>query len=119
MLVAFSSVSFCQEIKNNYPMTQSESKKYTYCELVERIKAFSKNTIEIDFGKSAILYKTNPEYLYENGKQIVFDSFIDGMNYMGNLGWEFVQVYTKDFDGKNYSEQDIKMHWILRKEIKE
>lgn len=42
-------------------------------------------------------------------KRKIFNSMIDGMNYMGKLGWEFVQAYTV-----TVGEQNV-YHWLLKK----
>lgn len=110
MVLVYSSVGFSQQNIIN----QEPTKKYAYCELVEEEWLLSNDYIRIEFGKSKDFYEKDTLYLYENNKEIVFDCFVDGMNYMSNLGWEFVQAYTK-----NYDERGSVIHWILRKEIKE
>ena len=51
-----------------------------------------------------------------NGKKIVFNSMVDGMNYMGKFGWKFAQAYaiTTGTTGKYFL-----YHWLLYKDIVE
>lgn len=37
----------------------------------------------------------------ETGKNIVFNSMVDAMNFMGKLGWEFEQAYVVTMGGQN------------------
>ena len=48
-----------------------------------------------------------------NGKKIVFNSMVDGMNYMGKFGWKFAQAYAITIGQSNV------YHWLLYKDIVE
>ena len=43
----------------------------------------------------------------------LFNSMIDGLNYMGSKGWEFVQAYTITLNNSSI------YHYVLKKTIKE
>ena len=51
------------------------------------------------------------ELVDENGEKIVFNSMIDAMNYMGALGWNFVQAYAITMANANV------YHYIMYKDI--
>lgn len=87
---------------------------FVYCELVGTTNfAQTKVTVEIDFGQARKVFERNQRLLDEKGKPIKFNSMIDAMNYMGRMGWEFVQAYVAT-EGKSNV-----YHWILKKKLKE
>ena len=47
----------------------------------------------------------------ENGQALEFNSMVDAMNYMGELGWKFVQAYVVTIGNSNV------YHWLLQKEL--
>lgn len=51
-----------------------------------------------------------------NGKKIVFNSMVDGMNYMGKFGWKFAQAYAMT---TGTTGQHFLYHWLLYKDIVE
>lgn len=53
----------------------------------------------------------------ENGNVIVFNSMIDAMNYMGNLGWEFEQAYVVTVGSGSTS--SLVYHWLLSRYVGE
>lgn len=82
-----------------------------YCELVGEQKLMStKFSVQVDFGqKQKIGYG---QFLVdEKGKRISFNSMIDAMNFMGELGWEFEQAYIVTV-GSDDSQRRI-YHWLL------
>ncbi len=86
-----------------------------YCELVGTEKFLSsKVTVTVDFGQQRSVW-TNGSYYQtlvdENGKKLDFQSMVDAMNYMGQLGWKFEQAYVAT-EGK----QNV-YHWLLSKDI--
>ena len=49
--------------------------------------------------------------LDENGEKLVFNSMVDAMNFMGELGWEFQDAYVI-----TVGQQHV-YHWLLAKYI--
>lgn len=91
-----------------------EHKRYIYCELLGRGKLLSsKISVDIDFGQSVSFWAPDRRYKDENGKPVNFNSMVDAMNFMGSLGWEFVQAYVVTESNQNV------YHWLLKMEIKE
>ena len=110
---------FAQE--NNDQVIQEENssqfiehKKFIYCELLGQAKFLSsKINVDIDFGQSVSFWAPDRRYKDENGKPVNFNSMVDAMNFMGTLGWEFVQAYIVTESNQNV------YHWLLKMEIKE
>ncbi len=91
-----------------------EHKKYVYCEIMGREKLLSsKVNVDIDFGQAVSFWAPDRRYKDENGKPVTFNSMVDAMNFMGSLGWEFVQAYVVTVSNQNV------YHWLLKMEIKE
>jgi len=91
-----------------------EHKKFIYCELLGRAKLLStKVNVDIDFGQSVSFWAPDRRYKDENGKPVNFNSMVDAMNFMGTLGWEFVQAYIVTESNQNV------YHWLLKMQIKE
>lgn len=90
-----------------------EQKSYVYCELLGRGKLLSsKVTVDIDFGQSVSFWAPDRRYRDENGKPVAFNSMVDAMNFMGSLGWEFVQAYVVTESSQNV------YHWLLKMEVR-
>lgn len=86
-----------------------------YCELVGSQKFLSsKVTVQIDFGQQTSLFSDN-RLVDENGDVVVFNSMVDAMNYMGELGWEFEQAYVVTM-GSGSSSSNV-YHWLLSKYV--
>ncbi|WP_298063264.1 hypothetical protein [uncultured Rikenella sp.] len=89
------------------------SPKKVYCELLGVRKLLSaKVTVVVDFGQNP---HDNSKLVDENGKKITFNSMVDAMNYMGELGWEFEDAYAITL-GTGASGQNV-YHWLLSKYI--
>jgi hypothetical protein len=89
-----------------------ESAKFVYCELVGTQKFMStKVTIAVDFGEERNAWKDNRMRDEESGKVKVFNSMVDGLNYMGDNGWEFVQAYVVTYGNQNV------YRWLLKRQI--
>lgn len=87
---------------------------FVYCQLVGTANfTMTKVTVEIDFGQARKVFERNKRLLDENGKPIKFNSMVDAMNYMGSMGWEFVQAYVVTVNNSNV------YHWLLKKKLKE
>lgn len=89
---------------------QSDTTKYSYCELIGTARLFSnKVTIDIDFGEAKNMWLDNRVRDEQTGKVRIFNSMVDALNYMGNDGWEFVQAYVVTVGQQNV------YHWLLKK----
>ena len=80
-----------------------------YCELVGTLKLNAKVKVAIDYGQNARW--GNNTMVDENGQTLEFNSMVDAMNYMGELGWKFVQAYVVTIGNSNV------YHWLLQKEL--
>jgi hypothetical protein len=88
----------------------ADSTQYMYCELVGYQKFLStKMTMIVDFGETMNYWKDNRVRDEESGKVKTFNSMVDGLNYMGKNGWEFVQAYVVTIQSQNV------YHWLLKK----
>ncbi len=86
--------------------------RYVYCRLVGLGKLFStKVTVSIDYGESKGYWEDRRIKDERSGRVKVFNSMIDGMNYMGSKGWEFVQAYVIS------SSLGLSYHYILKKKL--
>lgn len=94
--------------KQELPDYLFEQTGYIYCELLGEGKFLStKLNVRVDFGLD-VSYKEK-HLRDENGDKITFTSMVDAMNYMGSMGWEFVQAYVVTSGNQNV------YHWLLRK----
>lgn len=100
-----------------YSQTENGTTKSAYAELLGYQKGiFSKKvTVSIDFGQKVSFWKqcSDDKIVDENGKDVVFNSMVDAMNFMGKRGWKFVQAYVVTEGNQNV------YHWLLSKEIVE
>ena len=89
------------------------AQKRVFCEIVGTQSILTmKVVIDIDFGqqsKSAADHRLTDE----NGKSLKFNSMIDALNYMGELGWEFEQAFAITHANSNV------YHYLLSREIGE
>lgn len=86
-----------------------------YVELVGIQKGLfsEKVTITVDFGQEVSFWKRGRDnkIVDENGKDIVFNTMVDAMNFMGKRGWQFVQAYVVTEGNSNV------YHWLLSKVV--
>jgi len=110
MIIGFNQKTYSQQQKQ----IQSDTIQYVYCEIVGTGKLMSnKVTIEIDFGEFKSIWTDNRLKDPATGKRKVFNGMIDAVNYMGNMGWEFVQAYVVSINtGTGY--QNV-YHYLLKK----
>lgn len=82
LLVALSWTSYAQPQSN-----ENENKKsYMYCEIVGMTKFMSnKVNVTLDFGQFN-KFGSDQRLRDEEGKPIVFNSMVDAMNWMGQMG---------------------------------
>lgn len=90
--------------------------KQVYCEIVGTSASLlgKEVTVSIDFGQDRKLFKSQA-LVDELGAPIVFNSMIDALNWMGQLGWEFAQAYVVTTDSPK---QNV-YHYLLTKKLKE
>ena len=106
MSVSFSSVAQDKKTSN-----------YAYCEIVGTSNfSGSKIKVEVDFGQDKKLWGQNitGKLLDEKGEEVKFNSMVDAMNYMSNLGWEFVQAYVMPIAGMS---KENYYHFLLKKKL--
>ena len=83
---------------------------WVYCELVGTAKVLSKKvTVEIDYGQEQKFFERSQIIDETTGKPRVFNSMVDGLNYMGTEGWEFTQAYVVTVGNTNV------YHWLLKR----
>ncbi|MBO4568135.1 MAG: hypothetical protein J5686_04260 [Bacteroidales bacterium] len=80
-----------------------------YCELVGTQKLNGKVKVEVDYGQ--LRRWGNNTMVDDNGQTIEFNSMVDAMNYMGELGWRFVQAYVVGTGG------NLVYRWLLQKDL--
>lgn len=88
--------------------------KKAYAELLGFQKGLFSNKVKVyvDFGQNVSFWKRGDMVLVDdNGKDIVFNSMVDAMNFMGGNGWEFVQAYVVTEGNQNV------YHWLMTKEV--
>lgn len=71
----------------------------------------NKLTIEIDFGQENKLFSSDKDTRVKDaaGKNMIFNSMIDALNFMTKNGFEFVQAYAITTSNQNV------YHYLLRK----
>lgn len=85
-----------------------------YAELLGYEKGLFTNKVKVnvDFGQEVSFWKRGDMRIVdENGKDIVFNSMVDAMNFMGKHGWQFVQAYVVTHGNQNV------YHWLLSKDV--
>lgn len=90
------------------------SARKVYAELLGHEKGlFSRKVkVTVDFGQNVSFWKAGDMTIVdENGKDIVFNSMVDAMNFMGTCGWEFVQAYVVTLSSQNV------YHWLMTKDV--
>jgi hypothetical protein len=83
-----------------------------YVQIVGTSRLLSnKLTIEIDFGQENKLFSSDKDTRVKdaNGKNMIFNSMIDALNFMTRNGYEFVQAYTVVVSNQNV------YHYLLRR----
>jgi hypothetical protein len=83
-----------------------------YVEIVGTSRVLSsKLTVEIDFGQENKLFSSDKDTRIKdvNGKNMIFNSMIDALNFMTTNGYEFVQAYAVTTSNQNA------YHYLLKK----
>tara|TARA_B110000967_G_C18734830_1_gene484520 strand:- start:445 stop:717 length:273 start_codon:yes stop_codon:yes gene_type:complete len=82
-----------------------------YVQIVGTAKLLSnKIRIQIDFGQEDKFFSSKDTQVKdENGKQMIFNSMIDAMNFMSKNGYDFVEAYAITVANQNV------YHYLLKK----
>lgn len=108
-------ISFFAAIMTFAAMAQDKAPHTAYAELVGTQKGlFSRKvTVTVDLGQAVSFWKASKDakIVDEDGKDIVFNSMVDAMNYMGARGWKFLQAYNISEGSQNV------YRWLLAKEV--
>lgn len=77
----------------------------------------TKVKVSIDFGQARKFMdgNHNRSLVDENGKELKFNSMVDALNYMAQLGWKFEQAYVLT-ENTGMSKQNV-YHYLLSKEL--
>ena len=108
MLVCFTLVARSQTV-NDIPLKDID---VNYVEIVGTSRVLSsKLTVEIDFGQENKLFSSDKDTRIKdaNGKNMIFNSMIDALNFMTTNGYEFVQAYAVIVSNQNV------YHYLLRR----
>lgn len=84
---------------------------WSYAQLVGTSKLLSnKVNVEIDYGQESKMWTFQDDRIIDpaTGKAKSFNSMVDAMNFMGALGWEFIQAYVVTVNNQNV------YHWLLK-----
>ncbi len=88
-------------------------KDWIYCEIVGMGKILSnKLNVIIDYGQNNRWGRDN-RIVGDDGKAMNFNSMVDAMNFLGNLGWEFVQAYVVSMPDPLGGTQHV-YRWLLK-----
>ncbi len=85
--------------------------KYRYCEIIVPNGVVYKGSVEVDFGQEIRWFKSR-RLQDENGRTIRFNSVVDALNYMGDLGWEFQNTYIL-----KSGETTTELHYVMRQTV--
>lgn len=104
----FTTLTYSQTV-NDQPLSEID---VDYVQIVGTSKLLSqKLTIEIDFGQENRLFKSRDTQLKdETGKNLVFNSMIDALNFMSRNGYEFIDAYTLTQGNNNV------YHYLLKRQ---
>ena len=108
MLVCFILAARSQTV-NDIPLKDID---VNYVEIVGTSRVLSsKLTVEIDFGQENKLFSSDKDTRIKdaNGKNMIFNSMIDALNFMTTNGYEFVQAYTVTVSNQNV------YHYLLKR----
>jgi len=102
-------------IESDFQNEKHKTRKYTYCRIIGGNPHIftTKVNIFIDFGQATSWWSSLEQRKLkdDSGKTINFNSMIDALNYMSDLGWDFVQAYVI-----KVGKEDVNCY-LMRKEI--
>jgi len=87
--------------------------KYRYCEIIVPNGIVFKSSVVVDFGTEVKWFKSR-RLVDENGKTLRFNTVVDAMNYMGDLGWEYQQTYIL-----KSGETTTELHYVMRQTVQQ
>ena len=93
-------------------MAQEQYK--VFAELLGHQKRLFSNQVNVtvDFGQKVSFWKPGDMKIVDNeGRDVVFNSMVDAMNFMGKNGWHFEQAYVVTVGNQNV------YHWLMSKMI--
>lgn len=97
-------------LTNTFDYLGQDTVKYYYIMIVGTRKFLSNDvTVTIDYGQQRGFFSDLRLKDNQTGKPIVFNSMIDALNYLGNLGWEFVQAFAVSMGDSNV------YHFLMKK----
>ena len=106
MCLMFSTASYSQSI-NGTPLSDIESE---YLLIVGYSNLLgTKIRINIDYGQEKKALKNTTTLTGSNGKAVKLNSMIDGLNFLSDYGYEFVNAYAISIGNQSVS------HFLLRK----
>ena len=109
-------ILFCILFLCSFAYAYADRKK-VYCEIVGTSTSLlggDEVVISLDFGQPRKLFQSQM-LVDELGAAIEFNSMIDALNWMGELGWEFEQAYTVSDE---LSKQKV-YHFLLSKYLED
>ena len=101
-------------LKGQQFRSSADSIKFSYCEIFTKESGMSgKVTIEINYGQTS---KPFSETIYKSPVfNPIFNGIVDALNYMGQSGWEVIQVYSV-LTGPS-SMATYSYHYLLKKRL--
>jgi len=97
-------------LTNTFDYLGQDTVKYYYIMIVGTRKFLSNDvTVSIDYGQQRGFFSDLRLKDNQTGKPIVFNSMIDALNFLGNLGWEFVQAFAVSMGDSNV------YHFLMKK----
>lgn len=111
-LLAIANVAMAQDNNSLGAAETTESATFFYAEIIGTAN-FGGNkiaSVNIDFGQ-AKKYAEDTRLRNEDGSVKKFNSMVDAMNWMGSMGWEFVQAYVVTIGNQNV------YHWLMKKNL--
>ncbi len=105
----------CPRLHAQQMEADSNAVVWSYAELVGTNKFLStKVNVEIDYGQDNPTWRFQDDRIVDpaTGKAKSFNSMVDAMNFMGALGWEFVQAYIVSTGNQNV------YHWLLKIQVR-
>lgn len=96
-------------------IAQNLSARKVFAELLGHQKGLFTNKVKVtvDFGQNVSFWRPGDMTIVDKdtGKDVVFNSMVDAMNFMGKCGWEFVQAYVITEGNQNV------YHWLMTKDV--
>lgn len=109
IIVLFTMINAQSQTVNDVPLKNIDVE---YVEIVGTARVLStKLTVQIDFGQENKLFSSDKDTRIKDvdGRNMIFNSMIDALNFMTKNGYEFVQAYAVLVSNQNV------YHYLLRK----